>query len=52
MREGWKRKGYSLIYNGEANFKGRNGKLFILHKDARKGLIGFHPLNIRISIYE
>jgi hypothetical protein len=29
------KKNYTLIYGGEAKFKGRNGTGFILDKDAR-----------------
>jgi hypothetical protein len=44
--EGWiDKKGCTLIYGDETNIIGRKCTVFILHKDSRKGLIGFQPMN-------
>jgi len=49
VRDGLIKKNYTATYCGEANFKGRNFTGFIFDKDVRKTLIGFEPMNIRIS---
>ena len=43
------KKDYAVIYGRETNFKRRNGTGFILDKDARKNLIGFETVTVRIS---
>jgi hypothetical protein len=41
--EGWiDKKDCTSICVAETNIKGRNFTLFVLHKDARKGIIGFN----------
>jgi len=43
------KKNYTVIYGGEANFRGRNRTGFMFDKDAKKSLIRFEPVNGRIS---